>query len=64
MSLYKSFCKGIEFKGSWCTIEFRSGTIGLNEELGRHRGKNGDSQCTLCGDKCERVVHVLWECPV
>ena len=35
----------------------------LNEELGRHRGKNGDRQCKLCGDECESVVHVLWECP-
>ena len=33
-------------------------------ELGRHRGKNGDRQCKLCGDECESVVHVLWECPV
>ena len=21
-------------------------------------------QCKLCGDECESVVHVLWECPV
>ena len=45
-------------------FKFRSGTNGLNEELGRHRGKNGDRQCTLGGDECESVVHVLWECPV
>ena len=32
---------------------------GLNEELGRHRGK---LECTLCGAECESVVHVLWEC--
>ena len=32
---------------------------GLNEELGRHRGREG---CTLCGAVCESVVHVLWEC--
>ena len=33
---------------------------------GRHRGKNGDRQCKLCGDECESVVHVyvLCECPV
>ena len=45
-------------------FKFRSGTNGLNEELGRHRGKNGDRQCKLCGDECEIVIHVLWECPV
>ena len=45
-------------------FKFRSGTNGLNKELGRHRGNNGDRQCKLCGDECESVVHVLWECPV
>ena len=33
-------------------------THGLNEELGRHRGR----ECSLCGDECENVSHVLWEC--
>ena len=37
---------------------------GLNEELGRHRGRNGRIECVLCGDECESVVHVLWVCPV
>jgi len=35
----------------------------LNEDLGRHRGRNGRTECALCGDECESVVHVLWECP-
>ena len=35
----------------------------MNEELGRHRGRNGRTECMLCGDECENVVHVLWECP-
>ena len=35
--------------------------IGLNEELGRHRGTEGKLECTLCGAVCESVVHVL-EC--
>ena len=75
LSLYtcKSFCKEIQFKnylqgvgdpGTRLMFKFRSGTNGLNEELGRHRGKNGNRQCKLCGDECESVVHVLWECPV
>ncbi len=44
-------------------FKFRSGTNGLNEELGRHRGNNDDRQWKLCGDECESVVHMLWECP-
>ena len=73
LNLYKSFFKEIEFKnylqgvgdpGTRLLFKFRSGTNGLNEELGRHRGKNNDRQCKLCGDECESVVHVLWECPV
>ena len=39
-------------------FKFRSGTHGLNEELGRE----GKLECTLCGAECESVVHVLWEC--
>ena len=62
LSLYKSFCKEIEFKnylqgvgdpGTRLMFKFRSGTNGMNEELGRHRGKNDDRQCKLCGDECE-----------
>ena len=37
-------------------------THGLNEELGRHRGREGKTECSLCGDECENVSHVLWEC--
>ena len=43
-------------------FKFRSGTHGLNEELDRHRGREGKSECVLCGAECESVVHVLWEC--
>ena len=38
------------------------GTHGLNEELGRHRGREGKTECSLCGDECENVSHVFWEC--
>ena len=37
-------------------------TQGLNEELGRHRGREGKTECSLCGNECENVSHVLWEC--
>ena len=33
---------------------------GLNEELGRHRGREGRKECLLCHAKCESVSHVLW----
>ena len=42
----------------------RSGTHGLNEELGTHRGREGKCMCNLCGEDCESVGHFLWNCPV
>ena len=69
--LLKTFGKAIEFKkylhgvadaGSRLLFKFRSGTHGLNEELGRHRGRDGNKECVLCGNECESVSHVLWEC--
>ena len=49
--------------GSRLLFKFRSGTHGFNEELGRHRGREGNKECDLCGNECESVSHVLWECP-
>ena len=69
---YKTFCKEVEFKrylhgvsdaGTRLLFKFRSGTHGLNEELSRHRGRNGRTECILCGNECESAVHVLWKCP-
>ena len=31
----------------------------INEELGRHRGREGKIECSLNGDECENVSHVL-----
>ena len=31
--------------GSRLLFKFRSGTHGLNEELGRHRGREGNKEC-------------------
>ena len=45
------------------TSKFRSGTHGLNEELGGHRGREGRKECLLCDADCESVSHVLWDCP-
>ena len=67
--MYKKLGKRVEFKkylhgvsDAGTRLLFRSGTHGLNEELGRHRGREGKSECALCGAECESVVHVLWEC--
>ena len=68
LTMYKSFGKCVEFKkylhgvsdaGSRLLFKFRSGTHGLNEELGRHRDREGKCECSLCGAECESVVHVL-----
>ena len=41
--------------GTGLLYKLRSGTHGLNEELG---------MCNLCGEDCESVGHFLWNCPV
>ena len=72
LQLYKSFGKEVDFKtylhgvsdaGTRLLFKFWSGMHGLNEELARHRGRNSRTECILCGDECESVVHVLWERP-
>ena len=45
-------------------FKFRSGTHRLNEELGRHRGRERRKECLLCDDECESISHVLWDCSV
>ena len=71
LDVYKRFVKSVEFKKylhGVCDAEsrplfkFRSGTHGLNEELGRHRGREGKTECSLCEDECENMSHVFWEC--
>ena len=70
LDIYKQFGKSVEFKKYLhgllevyrLLFKFRSGTHGLNEELGRHRGKEGKTECSLCGDECENVSYVLCEC--
>ena len=68
LDIYKRFGKSVEFKkylhgvcdaGSRLLFKFRSGMHGLNEELGRHRGREGKTECSLCGDECENVSHVF-----
>ena len=63
--MYKRFGKELEFlhgvgdAGTRLLFKFREGTRGLNEELGRHRGREGKSECALCGAECENVVGVF-----
>ena len=59
---FKKYLHGHSDEGARLLFKFRSGTHGLNEELGRHSYRDGRVECTLCGAECESVVHVLWEC--
>ena len=59
---FKKYLHGVCDAGSRLLFKFRSGTHGLTEELGRYRGKEGKTECSLGGDECENVSHVLWEC--
>ena len=46
--------------GTGLLFKFRSGTHGLDEELGDGEDK---SECTVCGAaEYESVVYMLWEC--
>ena len=38
---FKKYLHGVNDAGSRLLFKFRSGTHGLNEELGRHRGGKG-----------------------
>ena len=58
LDIYKWFGKSVEFKkylhgvcdaGSRLLFKFRSGTHGLNEELGRHRGREGKTKVICVG---------------
>ena len=75
LTIYKTFGGEVKFKrylngvgdaGTRLLFKLRSGTHGLNEELGRHRGREGKYKimCNLCGEDCESVGHFLWNCPV
>ena len=57
---FKKYLRGVGDAG---TRLLRSGTHGLNDELGRHRGQEGRKECLLCDAECESVSHVLWDCP-
>ena len=56
---FKRYLRGVGDAGTRLLFKFRSGTHGLNEELGRHRGRESKSECVLCGAECVSVVHVF-----
>ena len=60
---FKKYLRGVGDAGTRLLFKFRSGTHGLNEEMGRHRGREGRKECLLCDAECESVSHVLWDCP-
>ena len=59
---FKDYLHGVNNAASRLMFKFRSGTHGLNEELGQHRGRAG-KECLLCDNEYGSVNHVLWECP-
>ena len=50
---FKRYLHGVSDAGTRLLFKFRSETHGLNEELGRHRGRYGRTEC---GNECESVV--------
>ena len=57
---FKKFLLGISDAGSRLLFKFRSGTHGLTEELGRHRGREGKVERTLlCAAECESAYLVV-----
>ena len=68
LSFYRIFCKRVEVKlylqGAYdagSRFIFNSWTY---KELGGQRGRGREKECLLYDDKCGRISHVLWECPV
>ena len=57
---FKEYLRGASDAASRLMFKFRSGTHGLNEELGRHRGRAGKKECLLCDNEYGSVNHVLW----
>ena len=73
ISLYRTFGKLVDFEkylrgisdaGTRLLFKFRSGTHGLNEELSRHRGREGKNCCVMQSVRvlvmcCGIVLHML-----
>ena len=46
---FKKYLHGLSDAGNRSLFKFRSGTHGLNEKLGRHRGREGKKECAVWG---------------
>ena len=55
-----NYLQGVGDPGTRLLFKFRSGTNGLNEELGRHRGNNDDRQCKRYGSNMSILLFLLW----
>ena len=59
LDIYKWFGKSVGFK------KYLHGVCDAGSRLlFKFRGREGKTECSLCGDECENVSHVLWECSV
>ena len=56
---FKKYLHGKSDAGSRLMFKLRSDTHGLNEEQGRHRGREGMKGCLLHDDECESVSYAL-----
>ena len=52
---FKRYLNGVGDAGTRLLYKLHSGMHGLNEGLGRHRGREGI--CNLCSEDCESVGH-------
>ena len=61
---YKNVCTKRNSKSTGTKLLFKckSVTYGLNEDLGRHWGREGKMECIVRGAEGESVGHVLLEC--
>ena len=46
----------------FCLSLDRVHTVWMKNWVGIYRGKEGKTECSLCGNEYENVSHVLWEC--
>ena len=53
------YLHGVGDAGTRLLFKFRSGTHGLNEELGRHRGREGRKEYLLRDAECESVSWIV-----
>ena len=60
---FKKYLRGVGDAVTRLLFRFRSGTHGLNEKLGRQRGREGRKECLLCDAVlvmcCGIVLHTL-----